>query len=287
LRIPELVAGFLLGFASLLVIFLLSSDIAAHYEVCETTKEGAKECARYGILGFAFREIGSALDSYNGLITAIATAFIAWFTLSLRQSTNRLWDAGERQLELLGETSAAQSRDMQASIATATKANELNRKNFESVHRPQIRIKHLILAADIWQNEPIVVTLACVNHGTSDALLQQVGLKYFVVRTERDLPIEPEIPAIFGAADERLQSGLNYTFPNINNGRILNPEENSAIQQGRARLFCVGYVSYLDVAQRMRITGFCRVLKFPIDATARMDNCRFQKFEDPDYEYED
>jgi hypothetical protein len=44
LRVQELLAGFLLGFASLLVIFLLSSDFAAHYEVCETTKERAKEC---------------------------------------------------------------------------------------------------------------------------------------------------------------------------------------------------------------------------------------------------
>jgi hypothetical protein len=96
LRVPELVAGLLLGFAFLPVILLLSSDIAAHYEICETTKEGAKECARYGVIQFALREIGSVLDTYNGLITAIATAFIAWFTLSLRQSTDKLWKAGER-----------------------------------------------------------------------------------------------------------------------------------------------------------------------------------------------
>jgi hypothetical protein len=98
-RIPELVAGFLLGFATLLVIFLLSSDIAAHYEVCETTKEGAKECARYGVVHFALHKLGTILDAYNGVVTAMATAFIAWFTLSLRQATDRLWDAGERQLK--------------------------------------------------------------------------------------------------------------------------------------------------------------------------------------------
>jgi hypothetical protein len=116
------VAGFLLGFASLLLIFLFSSDIAAHYEICETTKEGAKECARYGIIGFAFREIGGVLNDYNALITAIATIFIAWFTLSLRQSTDKLWNAGERQLELLAETSAAQSRDMRASLEVSRAA---------------------------------------------------------------------------------------------------------------------------------------------------------------------
>lgn len=114
--------GFLLGVATLLIIFILSSDMAAHYEVCETTKEGAKECARYGVIGFAFREIGVALNDYNGLITAIATIFIAWFTFSLRQSTEKLWDAGERQIELARETYAAQSTEMQASIGEAVRA---------------------------------------------------------------------------------------------------------------------------------------------------------------------
>jgi len=97
----ELLIGFLLGFATLLVIFILSSDVAAHYEICETTKEGAKNCARYNVVSFALREVGIFLDSYSGLVTAVATAFIAWFTLSLRQSTDRLWDAGDKQLGLL------------------------------------------------------------------------------------------------------------------------------------------------------------------------------------------
>ena len=34
-------------------------------------------------------------------------------------ATNKLWEAGERELKLLAETSADQSRDMKASIAAA------------------------------------------------------------------------------------------------------------------------------------------------------------------------
>jgi hypothetical protein len=104
LRISELVVGFLLGFAALLVIFILSSDVATHYNVCETSREGAKECAKYGLASFALHEIGAALDSNNGLITAIATVFIAWFTFSLRRSTDKLWNAGERQIALARES---------------------------------------------------------------------------------------------------------------------------------------------------------------------------------------
>jgi hypothetical protein len=118
LKISDLAVGFVLGFAFLLLVFLLSSDFAAHYEVCETTKEGAKECARYGVVHFALHEIGTALDSYNGLITAVATVCIAWFTLSLRQSTDRLWSAGERQIAIANASAEAAQR----AAATAERA---------------------------------------------------------------------------------------------------------------------------------------------------------------------
>lgn len=85
LRVSELVLGFLLGFTSLLIIFLLSSDFALH-------------------------ELVSALDAHNGIITAIATGFIAWFTLSLRQSTDKLWNAGERQIEIARQTALTAER---------------------------------------------------------------------------------------------------------------------------------------------------------------------------------
>jgi|ERR1035437_1234894 hypothetical protein len=110
LRVSELLIGFLLGFAVLLLIFVLSSDIAAHYEICEATKEGAKECAGYGVIGFTFRKVGGSLNDYNGLITATATIFIAWFTLSLRQATDRLWFAGERSAIIQRRIGEAQVR---------------------------------------------------------------------------------------------------------------------------------------------------------------------------------
>ncbi len=121
-RFPDLIVGFFLGFAVLLLIFFLSSDFAAHYEICQKTESGAKECANYNVLSYALFKVWAALDALNGAITAIATAFIAWFTLSLRQSTDRLWDAGERQIALARDSSASQSRDMQASISEALRA---------------------------------------------------------------------------------------------------------------------------------------------------------------------
>jgi hypothetical protein len=143
------------------------------------------------------------------------------------------------------------------------------------------------LARDIWHREPIIVDLTCVNTGTTDAILHQVGLKYLIVRNGRDLPLEPAIPHIYSFQDARLPCGRNWTVENIDTNRILAMAENDDVQTGRSKLYCVGYVSYFDAANRMRITGFCRVLKFPPDALADVEHCRFRRFRDPDYEYED
>lgn len=89
-RFPDLLVGFLFGFAVLLTIFFLSSDFSAHYQICKEGHADAKECASYNAISYVLFKLWAALDALNGAITAIATAFIAWFTLSLRQATDRL-----------------------------------------------------------------------------------------------------------------------------------------------------------------------------------------------------
>jgi len=86
----------------------------------------------------------------------------------------------------------------------------------------------------------------------------------------------------------RLEVGPNWLIPSIDVKTTLTPDQNADIQQRRAKLYCVGYVSYHDAGKRMRITGFCRVLHFPETAhLATAANCRFRLFDDPDYEYQD
>jgi hypothetical protein len=97
--------------------------IPAHGEICkEGAKTGEEACTAYSLLPFLLVKVGQTLDALSVAITALATIAIAWFTWSLRRSTDKLWDAGERQLKLLADTSAAQSRDMQESIRAAQSA---------------------------------------------------------------------------------------------------------------------------------------------------------------------
>lgn len=163
----------------------------------------------------------------------------------------------------------------------------LAREELLSTHRPKIRVKHFFLASDIWQGEPILVNMTLVNNGTAEAIPHQIGIKYFVVRKDRQLPIEPSITPIFYGTGQRMEVGKNLDIEKVDAQKTLDAEENDDIQQGRSRLFAVGYVSYEDVAGKTRITGFCRVLTFPLEQVAFQSNTRFRRFEDPDYEYED
>jgi hypothetical protein len=162
------------------------------------------------------------------------------------------------------------------------------RAEFLSTHRPKVRVKHLWLASDIWQGEAILVNLTLVNNGTAEGVFNEAGLKFIVAKKDRSLPPEPAITALIRGSGN-MPCGLNLYFKDIGDGTILTPDENVEVQNGRSKLYCIGYVSYLDSLKRMRITGFCRVLTFPANNLALRQNCRFRVLDpiDPDYEYED
>jgi hypothetical protein len=165
----------------------------------------------------------------------------------------------------------------------------LARDEFLSTHRPKIRIKHLWLAEDIWGGQQITVNLGIVNRGTVEATLNTMGIRFVTVREGNPIPFDPDFPNIPGlnVAGQKLPVGVWWKISNIRNGTQLTNEDNTDTKQGRSKLYCLGYLSYLDGAKNMRITGFCRVLETPANVLARLENCRFRQFNDPDYEYED
>jgi hypothetical protein len=102
-----LVALFLLG---LLVVGAWALGwIPAHAEICEES-EKSKNCASYNIFFYSTWQTIKFLDRYSALITAVATATIGIFTYTLKTSTDRLWDAGEKQRKLYEDTAKAQLR---------------------------------------------------------------------------------------------------------------------------------------------------------------------------------
>jgi hypothetical protein len=85
-KIVWLIIGllFFVGFFSL---------VPAHYQACEINKYTEHEhCTTYQLVPFVYIEIKDILDDLGSVITALATIAIAWFTWTLKRSTDNLWD---------------------------------------------------------------------------------------------------------------------------------------------------------------------------------------------------
>ena len=104
------------------------------------------------------------------------------------------------------------------------------------------------------------------------AILQNIGLRYYVVPKGRPLPIQPDIPHIPGVGGNITEVGLNYSYRDIDINYVLRPQDNVGIQQETAELYCVGWVSYQDGAGLLRIIWFLPGFETP--PNARCADCR-------------
>jgi hypothetical protein len=87
--------------------------------------DGKKYCAAlHSGAAFAFEAVDSFLERHDKSVVGGFTVVLAISTIGLWLATNKLWLAGERQLELLSKTASDQSKDMQASIKAANKSAE-------------------------------------------------------------------------------------------------------------------------------------------------------------------
>jgi hypothetical protein len=127
------------------LIVLVFSLVPTHYDICDAAEKSKEErCTPYQVVPFVSIKVAQILDKAGGIITALATIAIALFTFTLKRATDKLWDAGERQLELLTTTNAAQSRDMRESIRvgkTAADAAALSARAAVALELPVIRVE--------------------------------------------------------------------------------------------------------------------------------------------------
>ena len=212
------------------------------------------------------------IDRYHDAIVALGTLIIAFFTFTLWRATDRLWTAGERQLKLLFETSASQSRDMQASIvaaqqsaAAAAQALSANRAwmiwDNIPIHQASegmmgdINFKIGLMAQPAWK-----------NRGRSPALRTQI------VSTSKLGNFSDEIPPQFvpswaltaeaGAPVGPDQSASGPYCPMVDQDR-------SAIIERRAAWFIYSAVRYRDIfsPEIERISEICVRVRYNGEAT--------------------
>jgi hypothetical protein len=110
--VPALFGAFLLAFC--VAVWSASSCEPKEEQQNGNTKKTAIQisCKSFNVVSIQLIGINAARHP-NELgvgITAIATIFIAYFTFTLKGATDKLWNAGERQLTHLEETAARQLR---------------------------------------------------------------------------------------------------------------------------------------------------------------------------------
>jgi hypothetical protein len=178
-------------------------------------------------------------------------------------------------------------RDTKITAEAARDAAIAQKDQFLASNRPKIRIKHVWFTGNFQPEASLTARVECVNVGTTEGIITEFGIIFLPIDKDKFLPFpNPTIPKIEWPETARIECGLTYRLPDAPDAIFLTRAQYESIRSGETRLFCIGYLRYLDQAKRLRSTGLCRVLTFP-ERPDFDDNGRFRVVEDSDYEYED
>jgi hypothetical protein len=245
-----------------------------------------QQCPGNKVAFIAIRQLAEFLDVHNWLVTALFAGLVTLFTWRLWQATNelrvstdKLWDAGERQLELAAKASAAQSRDMQASIAASKKLARASARSAKVAEdalfigqRPHIfvtepRFRESVKATTFDPMGPPLWPLILVpteNHGKTPAVITEVCLESLCVASLPDVPdyrenrVYDELRAILGEGKTRVGTYVFKTeiTPQAVNDILIGTSGPMGAGNGR-NLYAFGYIKYDDIFDYENTVGFC------------------------------
>jgi hypothetical protein len=107
------------------------------------------------------------------LFLVIYTRRLYQATSDLRRSTDKLWEAGERQIEVVQKNAERQFEITQQSI-------KLARDEFISTHRPRIVLREAIIGAPL-EGQPITVHYHLANIGETTGRIIRSSVRVEVV----------------------------------------------------------------------------------------------------------
>jgi hypothetical protein len=190
------------------------------------------------------------VDTHNGAVTAIATIFIAVFTVILAIVTSR------------------QARLAQAAIKLAT-------DEFNATHRPKLHVRNIVIKPSFSKGKLLTGQFYISNVGSSPATITESHCE--------------SLCNVNGLPMERPYEGLDGNNP-IGKKTLLPGQSWPALFQSETpflgfpeahRLFVMGWVEYVDNGGTRRRTAFCR------EYIEKDGGGRFYAVTDPDYEHEE
>jgi hypothetical protein len=262
LKVREIVLIALFVSAIWIVVVALQSDPSAYHQICETDQHTGKEsCSAHHVPYVIAWYVGYWFDKSAAVIAAFATIAIAYFTLTLKRSTDRLWDAGDRQYKLAKEISDRQAVEIQDQIDIARIASNAAKKSADAAvaaerARFYVSIDHnfldFIAAAARWtpdiDEKPIAASnspmakISFKNYGKTPGILIEVGanIEYsetppdpvWDVKIVKDNIIAPEkVSELF---DVILREQMTFGMA-------------KKVKDGAPNIWIYGYASYDDV----------------------------------------
>lgn len=211
---------------SLVAIFAIwmgwwaSRDFPLEEQICGGDK-AANDCASYNIVLYSAWRLAEATDHWSALITAFATAFIAWFTWTL-------WRTSEKQGSI------------------AQKSIDLARAEYISSHYPRIVLRDVHLIA-----ETVHYTLVNIG-GTAATVVESWIFAEFVEENTRLTPLFPDEHYCLGQITFTggESKNLKYELPSGISFAIKWPEARRIGIDGRPPIFgqryFVGILTYTD-----------------------------------------
>lgn len=249
------------------ILFAASYLCPIRYEICDKPDYGGnQDCYQYHPGPYVIAWLINAAQDYNGLITAIATVFIAWFTLTLRKSSDRLANISEQQTNLLN---AQRLID----------------------HRPRLNVRHVSLASEesgpgdlLSLGEKFKGGLAVVNVGGTQATIINSFYTIFFSRTGLPMasPLDIQIneliwlPKKLGVGESVACQIEGVVAAKVSEDSFIELKSRNAYGW---TIYVMGQIEYSDDAGNHRFMGFCRQWGGGPGT--------FQPVSDQDYEYQD
>jgi hypothetical protein len=217
---------------ALLLWWWSSSGYPTEAQICEPT-DSTQNCSSHNILFALAWNVAKEFDHWSALITAIATVAIGYFTLTLKQSSDKMWRISERALT-----------ELEAPFVSI------------KINTPGLEIKGNSISFGL-------LKWCVVNYGRTPATILEVFQDTQAVKIGNGYPPVIEPQKIRGHLQPygviAPPNGQSQDFPFIplhikGDFRNVAPPPISEITP-----FFVGFVRYSDIFKNRFILGFCFV----------------------------
>jgi len=198
--------------------------------------------------------LGHFVEANDKIIVALATIAIAFFTLTLKLSTDKLWTETRDASAIAKESAEAATIAARAAEENASTAKE-SVQALKAAERAYVFVEVTFEEMFIGETAPVGHIYAMVhfwNYGKTPAVVTKIR-GYLVVQSHTPQSLvdgdETSLPPSLGIMSsgqymDRFQVAIDRT-------------QNTDIENWNTRVFCIGKIEYRDVLGDSHETGFC------------------------------